>query len=84
MIRFDSDEKAGIYEMNLIVKLGVKEWEEVRGRECRRKEEVPEDQYKGQRYISNLILKCHNSPPPPHNQTILYQRRRVGGRDRWR
>ena len=59
-------------------------WEEVRGRECRRKEEVQEDQYKGQRYISNLILKCHNSPLPPHNQTILYQRRRVGGRDRMR
>ena len=53
-------------------------WEEIRGRECRRKEEVPGDQYKGQRSISNLIVKCHNSPTPP------CQRRRVGGRDRRR
>ena len=28
-----------------------------------------EDQYKGQRSISNLILQCHNSSPP-HNLTI--------------
>ena len=35
-------------------------WEEVRGRECRRKEEVPRDQYKGQKANSNLIVICHN------------------------
>ena len=28
-----------------------------------------EDQYKGQRSISSLILQCYNSNPPPPNQT---------------
>ena len=39
------------------------------------------DQYKGQRSISHLIVRCHNSPPP---LTKPYQRWRVGGRDRRR
>ena len=49
-------------------------WEEIKERECRRKEEVTGYQYKGQRSISKINVKSHNSQP--------YQRRKVGGTDR--
>ena len=49
-------------------------WEEVRGRECRRKEEVP------------VLISFSNVTTPPSLPPITkpYRRRRVGGRDRRR
>ena len=35
-----------------------------------------QDQYKGQRSISNLIVKCHNSPPPPSIPKEVSRRQR--------
>ena len=65
---FDTKLHRPITEKKDVARRNKKEWEEVRGREYRRKEEVPGFHLPTQQ-LFKINIKV-TTPPPPLNQTI--------------